>query len=363
MNKLLFALALAAALVVGFQTDVDTEAALVAQPDVASSCELGKPKTVGSLPASVEDLTPVTGEVEDLAPAMSWGGVNLWPQLPLYAGAAVNRAALVVTFEDGHSQTFCIKFTEDFITGLELLRRSGLPLVTSGNGGLGLAVCSIDGEGCDDPGACFCKIQSGGFWVYFQYQSGGWAFSQIGASSREVRDGDADGWSWGSGPSNAPDESPDCAEPTPTPSPLPTSTPRPTRTPSPDPSATPPPPAVVPPTAAAQSEVLAEGAVPPTAIPGAATPSPRLIGTPPPTTPSPGAPTAATMRTRTATITPTASTGVIRVSPDQGEANARASAGDGGGSPWGLLTFAAVAIVLVGAAGVMFVRRRPHGHQ
>ena len=71
---------------------------------------------------------------------------------------AVHRAGLVVTFGDRHSELFCIEFTEDSITGLELLRRSGLPLVTSGMGGLGGAVCSIGGEGSSDPSNCFCRV-------------------------------------------------------------------------------------------------------------------------------------------------------------------------------------------------------------
>ena len=146
-----------------------------------------------SLPASVEDLTPATGEVEDLAPAMSWGGVNLRPPMPRGAprsstGAAVNRAALVVTFEDGRSQTFCIGFTEDSISGLELLRRSGLPLVTSGNGGLGSAVCSINGEGCSNPGDCFCKCKGGtcAYWAYYHFKNEAWQISRLGASGWTV---------------------------------------------------------------------------------------------------------------------------------------------------------------------------------
>ena len=216
MRKLLLPLIIAAALVVGFHHQTRAEAASVAQPAVSSSC----------------------------APRSA-------------TGAAVNRAALVITFEDGRSQSFCIEFTEESITGLELLKRSGLPLVTSGNGGLGSAVCSINGKGCSNPGDCFCKCKGGtcAYWAYYHFTNGAWQSSPLGASAWTVRDGDADGWSWGSGGANgSPDESPDCAEPTLTPSPLPTNTanadtatpvptntPRPTRTPAPDPSATPPP--------------------------------------------------------------------------------------------------------------------------
>ena len=62
---------------------------------------------------------------------------------------ATNQAGLVVKFGDGRTLTYCIEFTEDSITGIELLQRSGLTVVTSNSGGLGAAVCSIDGEGCN----------------------------------------------------------------------------------------------------------------------------------------------------------------------------------------------------------------------
>ena len=153
---------------------------------------------------------------------------------------ATNEAGLKITFEDGRTVEYCIEFSEPEITGADLLFRTGLPVVTALNGGLGAAVCSIDGEGCNDPGDCFCKCRGGAcaYWAYFQRKNGAWQYSPQGAGSRIIRDGDADAWVWGSGTSS-PGAAVDCADPTATPTltpPAPTPTAPPTRTPQPEPT-------------------------------------------------------------------------------------------------------------------------------
>jgi len=144
------------------------------------------------------------------------------------AAPGVHRAGLVVTFADGDSRSFCIEFTEESISGIELLRRSGLELVTSTSGALGEGVCRIDDVGCADPGDCFCRCRGGRceYWAYYQYAGGAWRVSGVGASTRQVRDGDIDGWSWGSGGAGAagqPDAPADslCREEAPSPTPPP----------------------------------------------------------------------------------------------------------------------------------------------
>jgi len=111
-----------------------------------------------------------------------------------------SRAGVVVSFEDGRSESVCVAFTEPEISGAELLSRAGLPLVTmSGSGGA--AVCSIDGVGCGNPGDCFCQCHGGGcrYWAYYNLEDGGWRYSAVGSSLRKVHDGDVDGWAWGAG--------------------------------------------------------------------------------------------------------------------------------------------------------------------
>jgi hypothetical protein len=111
-----------------------------------------------------------------------------------------NRAGVVVSFDDGRSESVCVKFTEAEISGAELLSRAGLPVVTmSGSGGA--AVCGIDGLGCENPGDCFCQCHGGGcrYWAYYTLENGAWRYSATGSSLRKVHDGDVDGWAWGAG--------------------------------------------------------------------------------------------------------------------------------------------------------------------
>ncbi len=113
-----------------------------------------------------------------------------------------NRAGLVVRHGDGRIVSACVAFAEQSISGLELLQRSGLSLVTQGSGGAGAAVCALDGEGCDYPTEdCFCKRDGAvaTYWAYHRLREGAWAFSPLGASGARVQPGDVDGWAWGTG--------------------------------------------------------------------------------------------------------------------------------------------------------------------
>ena len=117
------------------------------------------------------------------------------------AGAELRHAGLVVVFDDGRTETRCVEFAEESISGAELLERSGLEVVFSGFGGLGSAVCRIDGVGCSDPGDCFCQCRGAdcAYWSYWGFRDGAWRIFGVGPSQRDVRDGDVDGWVWGSG--------------------------------------------------------------------------------------------------------------------------------------------------------------------
>lgn len=116
-----------------------------------------------------------------------------------------HRAGLVVRHGDGRVATACVTFSEPSLSGVELLERSGFNMITQG-GGIGAAVCKLDGEGCDYPTeGCFCKRDGtqSVYWAYSQLRDGVWAYSPLGASSTKVQDGDVEGWAWGSGDSRA----------------------------------------------------------------------------------------------------------------------------------------------------------------
>ncbi|MDQ3706547.1 MAG: hypothetical protein M3437_15280 [Chloroflexota bacterium] len=239
-----------------------------------------------------------------------------------HAQQGENHAGLVVQFGDGTTNTYCIPFTGETITGLDLLLKSGLDVIAETQGALGGWVCKIGPEGCNFPEqACVCQSYGPGgkYWVYNHLRDGAWKFSSLGASSYKVRNGEVDGWAWssGKGPSVTPSFAELCAavlpaqpEPTattaPPPPPAPTNTPLPPPTNTPmmvPPTITPPPPA---PTATRRPQVTpTPAAIPPTEqMPQP--PQPSATPEPPPTTAPPTyTPTLLPTNTPTPTVAPT----------------------------------------------------------
>jgi hypothetical protein len=125
--------------------------------------------------------------------ALLWAG-------PIAAQDGPNRAALIIRYEDGTVETKCIAFSEPAISGEELLQRSGLVVVIDYNALTGGAVCSIKGLGCSVQD-CFCRCQGTDcqYWAYYHWVDNGWQYSQLGASSYQVKNGSLEGWSWGPG--------------------------------------------------------------------------------------------------------------------------------------------------------------------
>jgi hypothetical protein len=114
-----------------------------------------------------------------------------------------NRAGLIVQMADGSVITRCVSFSEDSLTGYELLRRAKLPLAVE-VGGMGPAVCKIGNTGCNYPQqSCFCQCNtldaSCTYWSYAQIKDGAWRVSPLGAAGSKVINGNVDGWRWGKG--------------------------------------------------------------------------------------------------------------------------------------------------------------------
>ena len=111
-----------------------------------------------------------------------------------------NRAGIVVRLSESESLSRCVSFTEEDISGLELLERSGL-VTDIRTEGMGSLVCSINDTGCPS-NDCFCQCRGGGeciYWSYWQESEQGWQYAKLGASSYRVGAGELDGWSWGPG--------------------------------------------------------------------------------------------------------------------------------------------------------------------
>lgn len=125
----------------------------------------------------------------------------LVPAFAQAQGDGPNHAGLVIHHGGGRVVTACVGFSEPNISGLELLQRSGIPLVTQGSG-IGAAVCKIDGEGCEYPTEdCFCRRDGTQsiYWAYSQLRAGEWMYSPLGASNTRVQPGAVEGWAWGNG--------------------------------------------------------------------------------------------------------------------------------------------------------------------
>ena len=167
-------------------------------------------------------------------------------RLPGARAQSPNRAGLVVRFGDGSVATRCVEFSEPQVSGYDVLMRSGLGVVAAYYSGEGTAICKIEHEGCSVEDCLTCAYPN--YWSYWHLVDGAWVYSQASVSGYTVRNGEIEGWSWGSGepPPVVPFDQICAPPPTDTPPPTntllpPTDTPPPTNTLLP-PTATLPPP-------------------------------------------------------------------------------------------------------------------------
>lgn len=123
--------------------------------------------------------------------------------------ALAGEAAVVVRHGDGSITYALVAFSEEEISSFELLDRSTLSLTTVSFGGLGEAVCTLDGEGCPVSDCQQRLCQSGDpqspFWQFFRPGAdGAWVSQPLGASASRVTAGDVDVWSWTGRDANVP---------------------------------------------------------------------------------------------------------------------------------------------------------------
>jgi energy-coupling factor transport system permease protein len=122
---------------------------------------------------------------------------------PTQAEDSWRHAGLIVRDGEGRITYAWVPFPEEEIDGITLLKRSGIPVVTVGFGGLGEGVCAIAGEGCS-VGECrrtVCQASGANapYWQLFQQDPvdpASWRWLALGGSATRVHDGDVFGWSW-----------------------------------------------------------------------------------------------------------------------------------------------------------------------
>lgn len=280
-------------------------------------------------------------------------------------GQPAPDAGVMIRYPDGHVESLCVDIPPGGITGLEVLQQAGVPLRVESQSG-GVTVCAIRGQGCPDPTTpCFCQCQGGGdclFWTYYHWLNGRWVAATLGASNTTARPGTVEGWGWGAPPPAptgaalcgvaAPAPSPTVPPPAFTPTPRPPAAP--TRRPAPTPTRARPPP---PPSATALSPTLAPPPLSPTEIPSPSSPPASTTATPrPPAPPTPTeTPTAAPPTVSLASATPTAARTTPVPSPTS---TPQPLTPNPGPDLAGLLAFAAIVGVLLGAMGWLRWRNR-----
>lgn len=120
--------------------------------------------------------------------------------LPVRGQEPPDYAGIVIRPGDG-TVTYAYVPLEEPVSGIELLRRSGVSLLTVGFGGLGEGVCKIEETGCEI-GPCRTRLCQTGdrdspYWRYFQQNDQGkWVASPLGGSATKIAPGDVHGWSW-----------------------------------------------------------------------------------------------------------------------------------------------------------------------
>lgn len=135
-----------------------------------------------------------------VALAVAFGAVSFATPVA-FAAPSVHRAAVIVETGSGTNRVV-IEFTEDSITGIEALRRAGAEPVVYSYSGVGGAVCRLFGVGRDSGADCLGG--AGGdarYWAYYRSPAGtsSFKYSNVGAGSTTVRDGDVEGWRFGTG--------------------------------------------------------------------------------------------------------------------------------------------------------------------
>jgi hypothetical protein len=271
------------------------------------------------------------------------GGVSIGSALTAApAQAATSHRAAVVIYVNGAVHTAKVTFTGDSISGLAALNDAGFAPLVRVFGGNGGAVCALDVGGttigCPADNSCLTCAQPD-YWAYFRAPAGAtsYTYSLGGAGSTHVHDGDVEAWAWGTGS-------------TPTPfvsftdvwgvSDPPTTT-RPTTAPT-----SPPKPTVTQPT---RTTVGAQGPVP--TVGSTSVPTTRSLDAASSTTKSSTTKPSGTTKGATST-----DTNVVDASRSKRVATAPIVARKNGGSPYGLIGFAAILALLVGA--IVWARRR-----
>ncbi|HEV2528373.1 MAG TPA: hypothetical protein VGT61_08000 [Thermomicrobiales bacterium] len=125
------------------------------------------------------------------------------------AAGSVSRAGIVVLHGDGSRTDAVVAFPGADVSGVELLRQSGIEVLAVPFGGLGEGICQIEQEGCEisECRRTVCQAtRDAPYWQLFDRVAadGTWQSARLGASASRVRDGQVVVWAWTNDPIDLP---------------------------------------------------------------------------------------------------------------------------------------------------------------
>jgi hypothetical protein len=254
------------------------------------------------------------------------------------AGAADSTTTAVIVIDTGAAVRAVTLDVGGGMSGLAALQRVA-SVTTYGFGGIGGAVCKIDGVGNEATQSDCLVGPNNAYWAYFHSAGGAtsWSYSPVGAGSYTLHGGDVDGWRYGTG--QRPAASPVFCDYVTCPAPPPTAPPA-------GGSGNAGPAGAASGGAAASSGSGAEGGS------GAAAPAP---------TGAPGAAAAGASATNPGEPSSATAPGTATTSPRRGSVSVEAAGashrdGTDSGSPVGVLV--AVGLLALGAVAAVLLRRR-----
>jgi hypothetical protein len=136
-----------------------------------------------------------------LLSAVALLAITLMPGSMPATAQAQGRAGLVVVHGDGRQAFAIVEFEGESIRAVDLLDRTGLEVTEVGFGALGVAICDIDGSGCD-VATCRRRVCQGPraddpFWqLFIRTSAGAWQRAPLGISSDTLIDGDVRALIW-----------------------------------------------------------------------------------------------------------------------------------------------------------------------
>lgn len=130
----------------------------------------------------------------------AWGEVVLPPKTFAEVCEIKSKAALVIDHNDGNRVVQVVEFFGETLTGMQLLRKSGLNLVTA-EGSHGIEICAIDNEG--QSAEDFINNPQSVYWVLnLLDENDEWQASMTGTNSAIVHNNTVHGYKlgyWGEG--------------------------------------------------------------------------------------------------------------------------------------------------------------------